>query len=288
MREKPKIENHVLLIAFMFGVAVWIADAALDYLIFYEDTFWNLLILDVPHHEIYIRLVILTSFMIFGSIISEILKNQRKLQEDLYESEAHLSRIEKELKGKYLFFSRTIDGQFIHVSSGVKNLFGLDESDVIGKHWTEVLPWSPETLETGKEVARLFETGELQTNTTEMQLTGHEGSRFLRVDQYVVDCGDSQRKVEGVVQDVTQSKKEREEREALILELGVALSEVKKLSGLLPICSYCKKIRDEKGYWTQLESYIHKHSEAKFSHGICEDCVAKNFPGLEQLKSKEH
>jgi len=281
MWKKSKIENHVLLIAFMFGVGVWIVDAVLDYLIFYEGAFWNLLILDVPQHEIYIRLVILTSFMIFGSIISKILENQRKLQEDLYESEAHLSRIEKELGDKYIFFSRTIAGQFIHVSSGAKNLFGLDESDVVGKHWTEVLPWSPETLETSKEVARLFETGELQTSTDEMQLTGHEGSRFLRVDQYVVDCGDSQRKVEGVVQDVTQSKKEREEREALILELEGALSEVKQLSGLLPICSYCKKIRDDKGYWTQLESYIHKHSEAEFSHGICEDCVTKHFPDVE-------
>lgn len=282
MWEKSKIENHVLLIAFMFGVVVWIADAAIDYLIFYEDTFWNLLILDVPHHEIYIRLVILTSFMIFGSIISEILKNQRKLQKNLFESEAHLSRIEKELEDKYLFFSRTIDGQFIHVSSGVKNLLGLDENDVIGKHWTQVLAWSSETLETCKEVVSLYETGELQTSTIEMHFMGNEGSRYLRVDEYVVDCGDSQRQVEGVVQDITQSKKEREEREALILELGVALSKVKQLSGLLPICSYCKKIRDDKGAWTQLESYIHKHSEAKFSHGICEECVTKHFPDFEQ------
>jgi len=72
---------------------------------------------------------------------SKILENQRKLQEDLYESEAHLSRIEKELGDKYIFFSRTIDGQFIHVSSGAKNILGLDENDVIGKDWTEVLPW---------------------------------------------------------------------------------------------------------------------------------------------------
>ena len=284
MLEKSKIENHVLLIAFIFGVAVWIVDAVLDYLIFYENTFWNLLILDVPDHEIYIRLVILTSFMIFGSIITKILKNQRKIQEDLYESEAHLSRIEKELGDKYIFFSRTVEGQLTHVSSGAKNLFGLDESDVVGKDWTEVLPWSPETLENNKEVARLFESGEQQISTTEMQLTENGESRFLRIDEYVVDCGNSEIKVEGIVQDVTQSKKEREEREALILELGVALSEVKQLSGLLPICSYCKKIRDDKGYWTQLESYIHKHSGAKFSHGICEDCAIKHFPDLKESK----
>jgi hypothetical protein len=61
-------------------------------------------------------------------------------------------------------------------------------------------------------------------------------------------------------------------------ELEEAISEVKTLSGLLPICSYCKKIRDDKGYWTQIESYVRRHSEADFSHSICPDCARKHFP----------
>ena len=61
-------------------------------------------------------------------------------------------------------------------------------------------------------------------------------------------------------------------------KLEKAIAEIKQLSGLLPICSSCKKIRDDKGYWTQIESYIHKHSDAEFSHGICPDC-AKNLYG---------
>ena len=56
-------------------------------------------------------------------------------------------------------------------------------------------------------------------------------------------------------------------------DLNAALQEVKKLSGLLPICASCKKIRDDKGYWNQIESYIEKHSDALFSHGICEECA---------------
>ncbi|HVN96375.1 MAG TPA: cache domain-containing protein [Syntrophorhabdaceae bacterium] len=63
-------------------------------------------------------------------------------------------------------------------------------------------------------------------------------------------------------------------------ELEKALSEVKKLSGLLPICSSCKKIRDDKGYWNQIESYIKDHSEAEFSHGICPDCTKKLYPDI--------
>ncbi len=63
-------------------------------------------------------------------------------------------------------------------------------------------------------------------------------------------------------------------------ELEVALSKVKLLSGLLPICAGCKKIRDDQGYWSQVECYVQKHSEATFTHGLCPDCMGKYFPSL--------
>ena len=75
--------------------------------------------------------------------------------------------------------------------------------------------------------------------------------------------------------------KAEKQREAVIEDLKKALSEVKNLSGLLPICSHCKKIRDDKGYWNQLESYIENHSEAQFSHGICRECARKLYPDFD-------
>ena len=60
-----------------------------------------------------------------------------------------------------------------------------------------------------------------------------------------------------------------------------ALNNVKMLQGLLPICSYCKKIRDDKGYWKQLEAYIEEHSEAEFSHSICKECAEKYYPEMD-------
>ncbi len=66
----------------------------------------------------------------------------------------------------------------------------------------------------------------------------------------------------------------------LIKELQAALANVKKLSGLLPICSHCKKIRDDQGYWKQIELYIDEHSEARFSHSICQECAAKYYPDM--------
>ena len=60
-------------------------------------------------------------------------------------------------------------------------------------------------------------------------------------------------------------------------ELQDALSKVKALSGMLPICASCKKIRDDKGYWQQIETYLSDHSEAEFSHGICPGCAHKIY-----------
>lgn len=70
------------------------------------------------------------------------------------------------------------------------------------------------------------------------------------------------------------------ERERLIEQLQAALAQVKRLSGMLPICWHCKKVRDDKGYWNQIESYIREHSEAEFSHGLCPECAKELYPDV--------
>lgn len=79
---------------------------------------------------------------------------------------------------------------------------------------------------------------------------------------------------------VEKRQRVEQEREKLISELNIAFDEIKVLSGMLPICASCKKIRDDRGYWYQIESYIRDHSEADFTHGICPDCVQKLYPNL--------
>ena len=81
-----------------------------------------------------------------------------------------------------------------------------------------------------------------------------------------------------VIKDISDRRRVEEEREELISELQEAISKVKLLSGFLPICSSCKKIRDDKGYWNQIEAYIRDHSEAEFSHSICPACARKMYP----------
>ena len=80
-----------------------------------------------------------------------------------------------------------------------------------------------------------------------------------------------------ILRDITRSKLLETEREQLIVELQNALQEVKTLSGLLPICANCKKIRDDRGYWHGVETYVREHTGAEFSHGLCPECAQKLY-----------
>lgn len=82
--------------------------------------------------------------------------------------------------------------------------------------------------------------------------------------------------------DITALRKTTQESERLIVELQNALAQIKTLKGIVPICSYCKKIRDDTGYWQMVEKYIGEHTEASFSHGICPECYVKVLKEIEE------
>ncbi len=78
--------------------------------------------------------------------------------------------------------------------------------------------------------------------------------------------------------EIEQRIQAEQEKDTLIVDLKAALAEVKTLWGILPLCTFCKKIRDDKGHWEQVDVYIHKHSEADISHSVCPDCMKKYYP----------
>lgn len=86
--------------------------------------------------------------------------------------------------------------------------------------------------------------------------------------------------IEGVLRDVTERVKSEAERDLLLAQLQEAAANIRTLSGLLPICAGCKKIRDDQGSWSQIETYIRSHSEAQFTHGLCPDCQKVYFPSV--------
>ena len=86
-----------------------------------------------------------------------------------------------------------------------------------------------------------------------------------------------QKVIYSVARDITEEKLAKEEGERLLAELQATLAEVRQLQKILPICSYCRKIRDDESYWHSVEDYISRHTASKFSHGICPDCLESHF-----------
>ena len=115
-------------------------------------------------------------------------------------------------------------------------------------------------------------------------LTGMEdeemGARLVTAgaQDYLIKTEISASIVSRTLRYAIERKRASLERDRLLHELQNALAEVKTLSGLLPICSHCKKIRDDKGYWTKIENYVTQHSGARFSHGLCPECIKIYFP----------
>ena len=178
-------------------------------------------------------------------------------------------------------FQSTIDGRFLNMNPAMAKIYGYASPDeMIGsiQDMSRQVFVDPDDREQLKELLE-----------TDGQVAGYE-SRVYRKDGKIIWISETIRAVkdeqgqvsyyEGITQDITEHKELQQERETLIAELRQALSKVKKLSGMLPICASCKKIRDDKGYWKQIEVYLKEHTEADFSHGLCKDCAHKLYPEL--------
>lgn len=96
-----------------------------------------------------------------------------------------------------------------------------------------------------------------------------------------------ERMLDHLMVEMSERMKMEVEREGLIIELQEAIAKIKTLDGLIPICAWCKKVRDDKGYWKRVEVYVKERSNADFTHGICPDCLKKDNPELYEKYLRE-
>jgi PAS domain S-box-containing protein len=172
-------------------------------------------------------------------------------------------------------------GHIMSWNKGAQRIFGYEGEEIVGQPLTTLMPARyREAHEQG--LARLRATGESRMIGKLLELHGlrKDGTEFpLELSLAVWKKGE-ETFYSGIIRDITERKRAEEEREKLILELQDAMTKIKVLRGLLPICASCKRIRDDTGYWKQLEDYIADRSEAQFTHGICSECSRKLYPGI--------
>ncbi len=171
------------------------------------------------------------------------------------------------------------DGQITYVNPSFLRMFEYtDKSEVIGKDAAELFPG--EEIKTFTDVQAIID---LTSGLTEEFSVQTEDGRVFTVEVSCSNVTNSGGTIVGRMAsfvDITHHKQLDQEREQLIQRLQDALSKIKVLRGLIPICASCKSIRDDKGFWHKVEEYIRGHSDAQLTHGVCPTCARKLYPEL--------
>jgi PAS domain S-box-containing protein len=209
----------------------------------------------------------------------DMLSKRKEVLAALQASEKKLSDITASLGEGVIVING--DGMVTFLNPEAERLLGWKSEDIVGRelhalthHHPDGAPYPAGECPSNQ----VLRSGARQDVERDMFLC-RDGS-FLPVSYVTAPIREGDRIVAAVIafQDITLRQLVEEERERLIEELKEALENVKTLKGLLPICASCKRIRDDTGYWNQIEAYVRDHTDAEFSHALCPDCAVKLYP----------
>jgi PAS domain S-box-containing protein len=169
-----------------------------------------------------------------------------------------------------------LDGKWLKVNAAFCDNVGYSEEELLQMRFQEIT--HPEDMEANLESLRRLIDGEVLSYRIEKRYL-HKSGRAV----WMLVCVSCMRNSTGQalflvaqMEDITERKLMEQELKARNAELTEALNQIKQLRGILPICMYCKKVRDDTNYWHSVESFIAKHSDASFSHGVCPECLGKH------------
>jgi PAS domain S-box-containing protein len=178
-------------------------------------------------------------------------------------------------------YGKNLDSIIVSWNPAAERIYGYRADEIIGHSIAVLFPLN-----------RRDELLDIMARIRRGELVGYYETERLRKDGKVIPVAvtispinDDQGTTIGasvIAHDISKQKKAEEERQQLIKKLSDALSHVKLLAGLLPICASCKRIRDDHGYWQQVEIYIRSHSEATFTHSICPECLKRYKDDIEK------
>lgn len=276
-----KREYKIIFYGIAAVLAFWLIDAFIDFTVYYNEPYWKVLLLNKTHLSF--QVVTSFCFLIFSFFAAKVLSEQRDAQKALLKEIRNRKHAEESLK----LFSQAVeiamdgiqitdlDGYIVYSNNAVREIYGFSSEEFIGKHVNEMnvdLSFAQDVI-----IPSIKATGRWNGELMVVHKDGREFPIWLSASMVVGENGQPVAMV-GIIKDMTRRKEADKEREALITELQEALSKIKTLSGLLPICAWCKKIHDDKGYWKKVETYVEEHSDASFTHGICPECLKKVSP----------
>ena len=215
----------------------------------------------------------------FHELVEDI--TAKKLAEDRLLTEKNfLDSLVKSLPGVMYLFDET--GRFVMWNDILEKVTGYTAAEIKKMSPLDFIA-SEDRDKVKKAIAKSFQETEA---VVEANVLAKDGSETPYHFTGISFRNDSTRYLVGMGIDMSERTRAEEEKEKLIRELREALSRVKLLSGLLPICASCKNIRDDRGYWNKIETYIREHSEAEFTHSICPACARRLYPELTGEKNK--
>ena len=198
--------------------------------------------------------------------------DRRHAQEALGESEERYRTLFETARAGILL--RTLDGRIVEANPSACRYFGVEPDQMPGQKLSDYLSDGA-----GQGLEGVTE-GEPNATTGFIEAVGRRGdsSEFPAEVSATLVTVRGERLAFVYVRDIIERKRDQRHTEGLIDQLLRALATVKELRGLIPICSACKNIRNDEGYWQRLEEYISEHSGAVFTHGICPDCIRQLYP----------
>jgi PAS domain S-box-containing protein len=199
---------------------------------------------------------------------------RRTMENDLRFSEEKFSKL-FHANPDWVIISSLNEGRYIDVNEGFLRMTGYSKEEVVGHTSAELHMWVV-PAEREAMIPILLKEKRISDHDVRFRMKSGEIRSMLRSAELIDLKGEAA--IISVCKDITERQHASIEREKLVQQLEESLSRVKLLSGILPICSCCKNIRDSKGHWSPMESYIKERSEANFTHGLCPDCANKLYP----------
>ncbi len=216
--------------------------------------------------------------IVAGIKVARDVTDSMKVEKSLSEAKQLLEDVTQGITESILLLSA--DYKILWVNKTTLQQTGLEEGELVGAYCYKATHGSDTHCESPDNpcpVRELLEKGEPVT-TVHQHHGKNDNVVYAEVSAYPIEGNDGKIvRFVHVSKDITERVKLEKEREKLIRELQTALAEIKTLKGIIPICCSCKKIRNDSGYWEQIESYMSQHLNAEFTHGICPHCVKKLY-----------